>query len=276
MTQGQEPAFIVYPAIDVREGHVVRLVQGDYARETRYPGTPIQAAAGYAADGATWLHLVDLDAAKAGGYTLGPLLRRISDETGLKVQTGGGVRNETDVEALLEGGADRVVIGSLAVRAPDLVLAWMERFGADRFTIALDARESNRRWTLPIAGWTEDSDVDLLPLVNEYANAGMRHLLSTDIGRDGMMAGPNTDLYQEVVAIAPGVAVQASGGVRDVADVLAARDVGCAGAIIGKTLLDGRLELADALAAVKNTAVKNTAANNTAANNTAADTVAGA
>lgn len=250
MTQGREASFTVYPAIDVRDSRVVRLAQGDYDRETRYPGTPIETAAGYAADGATWLHLVDLDAAKAGGYTLGTLLRRIADETGLRVQTGGGVRGEADVEALLTGGADRVVIGSLAVREPNLVLAWLERFGADRFTIALDSRESDGRWTVPIAGWTEDSDVDLLPLINEYANAGMRHLLSTDIGRDGMMAGPNNDLYREVVDIAPGVAVQASGGVRDVADVLAARDVGCAGAIIGKTLLDGRLELADALAAV--------------------------
>ena len=243
--------FTLYPAIDVRDGRVVRLVQGDYERETRYPGTPIETAAGYAADGASWLHLVDLDAAKAGGYTLGALLRQITDETGLRVQTGGGVRSEADVEAMFAGGADRVVIGSLAVRSPEMVLAWMSRYGADRFTIALDARESNGRWTLPIVGWTEDSDVDLLPLVNEYANVGMVNLLTTDIGRDGMMSGQNNELYREVIDIAPGVAVQASGGVRDVADVLAARTVGCAGAILGKTLLDGSMDLADALDAVR-------------------------
>ena len=242
-------AFLVYPAIDVRSGHVVRLRQGDYAQETRYAGLPLVVAEHYAHAGAGWLHLVDLDAARAGGYTLLPLLRALKAETRLRIQTGGGVRNQGDVEAILAAGADRVVIGSLAVRSPDLVIGWLQRFGNERVTVALDARQGpDGHWQLPTAGWTQDSGARLEPLLRRYADAGMRHLLCTDIDRDGMLGGPNLDLYRHIHALVPGVQLQASGGIRDVADVTATRETGCAGAILGKALLDGRLALADTLA----------------------------
>ena len=242
-------SFIVYPAIDVRDGAVVRLRQGDYARETRYATTPLALAQQYARQGAQWLHLVDLDAAREGGYTLAPLLRDIVADTGLQVQTGGGVRDEAAVEAMLDAGASRVVVGSLAVREPPRVIEWLSRFGAKRITVALDARRGvDGRWRLPVAGWTQGSGLELDVLLNAYAEAGLRHLLCTDIDRDGMLAGPNLELYQALVEAAPGVAIQASGGVRDVADVHAARDAGCGGAVLGKALLDGRFELSDALA----------------------------
>ncbi|HLM52509.1 MAG TPA: HisA/HisF-related TIM barrel protein, partial [Pseudoxanthomonas sp.] len=148
-------AFTVYPAIDVRDGRVVRLAQGDYARETRYDGAPLAVAQAYAAQGAQWLHLVDLDAARAGGYGLAPLLRAIAAGTGLRVQTGGGVRSRDDVAAILDAGAARVVIGSLAVREANTVLAWIEEFGPERITVALDARQDRAgTWTLPVHGWT--------------------------------------------------------------------------------------------------------------------------
>ena len=137
-------SFIVYPAIDVRAGKVVRLRQGDYADETRYGDDPLAFALRYAEAGAAWLHLVDLDAAKAGGYTLQPLLRDLRARTGLQVQTGGGVRSEADVAALLEAGAARVVVGSLAVTAPDTVMGWLATFGSERITVALDARQEER------------------------------------------------------------------------------------------------------------------------------------
>ncbi|MGY1424418.1 1-(5-phosphoribosyl)-5-[(5-phosphoribosylamino)methylideneamino]imidazole-4-carboxamide isomerase [Lysobacter sp. A289] len=242
-------AFLVYPAIDVRNGHVVRLRQGDYAQETRYAGLPLVVADRYAEAGAAWLHLVDLDAARAGGYTLLPLLRTLKFETGLRIQTGGGVRNQGDVEAILAAGADRVVIGSLAVREPELVIGWLQRFGNERVTVALDARQTaDGRWQLPTAGWTQDSGAQLEPLLRRYDDAGLRHLLCTDIDRDGMLGGPNLDLYRHIRALAPGVQLQASGGIRDVADIAAAREAGCAGVILGKALLDGRLALADTLA----------------------------
>lgn len=249
MTRPGADAFVVYPAIDVRDGRVVRLQQGDYDRETRYPDQPAIVAARYSGAAATWLHLVDLDAARAGGYTLQPLLRELKRTTNLQIQTGGGVRAESDVEAILEAGADRVVVGSLAVREPELVIRWIHRFGSERITVALDARQDEAgRWQLPTAGWTRASDVSLESLLARYAGEGLRHLLCTDIARDGMMAGPNLDFYRHLLALAPDMQLQASGGVRDTADIAAARDAGCSGAILGKALLDGRLDLTAALA----------------------------
>lgn len=246
-----ERSFTLYPAIDVREGRVVRLRKGDYAAETRYSDAPLSIAAEYAAQGAKWLHLVDLDAARAGGYTLVPLLTEIVSASALNVQTGGGVRTEADVQALLDAGAQRVVIGSLAVREPERVIGWLHTFGAERLTIALDARALDGRWVLPTAGWTQNSAAELIPLLLRYAEAGLKHLLSTDIDRDGMLSGPNTALYAAMAMAAPDVAVQASGGVRDTADVLAARASGCEGAVLGKALLDGLFAVDDALEAVR-------------------------
>ncbi len=243
-------SFTVYPAIDVRGGRVVRLHRGNYAKETRYSDDPVEVAGGYALGGAQWLHLVDLDAARAGGYTLGDLLARISTETGLRVQTGGGVRQEADVEALLAGGAERVVVGSLAVRDPELVIGWIERFGADHITVALDTRTAaDGTWVLPVAGWTEvEGGADLTTMLHQYADAGLHHLLCTDISRDGTLAGPNINLYTMLTHSAPSLAIQASGGARDAGDVRSARRTGCAGMILGKALLEGRLTIEQAVA----------------------------
>lgn len=241
--------FTVYPAIDVREGRVVRLEQGDYERETTYGHDPLQAAVRYAAQGARWLHLVDLDAAKAGGYTLSPLLREICAFTGLKVQTGGGVRSRDDVVGMLAAGASRVVVGSLAVQQPERVLDWVAEFGVERITVALDARQDPQGvWRLPVHGWTETAAATLDQLAVRFASGGLKHLLSTDIARDGMLSGPNAALYAHLQAIAPSLQVQASGGVREIADVAAAKRQGCAGIVLGRALLEGKLDLAEALA----------------------------
>lgn len=241
-------SFTVYPALDIRDGQVVRLLQGDYAQQTTYGDDPLPRAQAFAAAGAQWMHLVDLDAARGGGYTLAPLLSRIATSTALHVQTGGGVRDRDDVARILDAGASRVVIGSLAVREPARVLAWLQEFGAERLTIALDTRQGDDGvWRLPVHGWTETADVTLDELAVRYAQAGMRHLLCTDIARDGMLSGPNLALYAHLSRLLPGVAVQASGGVRDVDDVAAARAAGCAGAVLGKALLEGRMRLQEAL-----------------------------
>lgn len=242
-------SFIVYPALDIREGRVVRLLQGDYAQQTTYGDDPLPRAQAFAAAGASWMHLVDLDAARAGGYTLAPLLAAIAAQTGLKVQTGGGVRSRDDVARILDAGAARVVVGSVSVREPDAVIGWLREFGPDRLTIALDARQAeDGRWLLPVHGWTETAEDTLEALAQRYAEAGMQHLLCTDIARDGMLSGPNIDLYQHLARLLPGVAVQASGGVRDAQDVAQAKAVGCGGAILGKALLEGRMTLEGALA----------------------------
>ena len=241
-------SFTVYPAIDVRDGRVVRLQQGDYDRETRYDDDPFAVAMRYADAGARWLHLVDLDAARAGGYTLAPLLRQIAADGRLQVQTGGGVRDADALDAIFDAGAARVVVGSLAVRSPDLVAGWLQRFGAECLTIALDTRQdADGTWQLPVHGWTERAALDLDACLTHYAQAGARHVLCTDIARDGMLQGPNLDLYRAVLARGEGFALQASGGVRDLGDVMGARDAGCAGVVLGRALLEGRLDLVEAL-----------------------------
>lgn len=241
--------YLLYPAIDVREGRVVRLRQGDYAQETRYDDEPLALASRYAQAGARWLHLVDLDAARVGGYTLAPLLGALKSSIRLKVQTGGGVRSEADVEALLAAGADRVVVGSLAVREPGRVASWISRFGAERLTIALDTRRDEEgRWRLPVHGWTESGGKELDVLAAAYAEVGLRHLLCTDISRDGMLSGPNLDLYRYLCQRFPRLAVQASGGVSAAGDVAEAKAAGCGGIVLGKALLDGKFKVSDVIA----------------------------
>ncbi len=240
--------FLAIPAIDVRKGRIVRLNQGDYARETVYGDSPLECARTYAQSGAAWLHLVDLDAAREGGYTLLGLLADIRRTTSLKVQTGGGIRSEMDVEALLAAGADRVVVGTLAVREPERVAAWLQAFGPDRIVLALDAREdAGGAWRLPVRGWTEDSAQSLDELLSFYADAGLVHLLCTDIARDGMLTGFNVDLYRILSQRWPALRIQASGGVRGLDDIRAARAAGASAAILGRGLLEGRFTVNEAL-----------------------------
>lgn len=242
-------SFSILPAIDVRDGRVVRLRQGDYARETHYENDPYDLAMRYADAGARWLHLVDLDAARSGGYTLAPLLRRIAADGRLRVQTGGGLRDEAGLALLFECGATRAVIGSLAVREPARTEAWIARHGPDRIVVALDTRQDAQGvWRLPVHGWTESDGSTLEDLLSRYREAGARHLLCTDIARDGMLQGPNLDLYRALLARGDGFALQASGGVRDAGDVAAAREAGCDGVVLGRALLEGGLSLRDALA----------------------------
>jgi phosphoribosylformimino-5-aminoimidazole carboxamide ribotide isomerase len=242
-------SFTLYPALDIREQRVVRLRQGDYARETRYEETPLALASRYESEGAQWLHLVDLDAARLGGYSLRPLLAALRRETGLRVQTGGGVRAEADVAAILDAGAERVVVGSVAISEPSRVRAWLQRFGAERLVLALDVRrDAEGRWRLPLRGWTVDSGLELAEVLQAYEGAGLRHLLCTDIERDGMLSGTNAALYAHLLTLAPGLQVQASGGARGLEDAQAAREAGCAGIVFGKALLEGRFSLPEALA----------------------------
>jgi phosphoribosylformimino-5-aminoimidazole carboxamide ribotide isomerase len=240
-------SFEVIPAIDLRDGCVVRLAQGDYARETRFDRDPLALARGYEARGARWLHLVDLDAALAGGYTLQELVCRLKRESGLRLQTGGGLREAGAIAALLALGADRVVLGTIAAREPELVASWIRRFGAERIVLALDARKQRGEWQVQCEGWT-CAAAPLQDLVSFYERNGARHVLCTDIGRDGMLDGFNLDLYRRLCGDFPGLRIQASGGARDPADVAAARAAGAAGAILGRALLEARFDLGEALA----------------------------
>lgn len=239
--------FTVIPAIDLRGGHVVRLRQGDYAKQTTYADDPCAVAARYAEAGARWLHVVDLDGARSGRFDNLAVITALA-KLGMSVQAGGGVRAAADVQRLLDAGVARVVVGSIAIRAPDDVARWLADFGADRVVLALDTRRVDARWTLPSAGWTQAEATTLDELAPWYAARGARHMLCTDIDRDGMLAGCNLELYRHLAGAVPAVAVQASGGVRSLDDIRAARAAGAGGVILGRALLEGRLDLREALA----------------------------
>jgi phosphoribosylformimino-5-aminoimidazole carboxamide ribotide isomerase len=239
--------FDIIPAIDLRGGQVVRLAQGDYARQTTYADDPLALAGTYAAAGAQWLHVVDLDGARSGGLGNLAVIEALA-RTGLRVQAGGGVRSVGDVHRLFDAGVERVVLGSVAIREPARVAGWLDRHGGERFTIALDTRWADDRWTLPSAGWTQPETRTLDELAPWYAAHGARHLLCTDIDRDGMLAGFNLALYRHLARLAPALAVQASGGVRSVEDIHAARAAGARGVILGRALLERRFALREAMA----------------------------
>ncbi|MHA6203912.1 1-(5-phosphoribosyl)-5-[(5-phosphoribosylamino)methylideneamino]imidazole-4-carboxamide isomerase [Dyella soli] len=239
--------FTVIPAIDLRHGQVVRLRQGDYTQQTTYAFEPRELARRYADAGAQWLHVVDLDGARDGGLDNLAVIESMARD-GMQVQAGGGVRAEADVQRLFSAGVSRVVLGSLAIREPERVAGWLATHGAGRFTLALDTLQRDGLWTLPSAGWTASESRTLDELAPWYAEQGAQHLLCTDIQRDGMLAGFNLALYAYLAACVPSLAVQASGGVRSLDDIRAAREAGARGVILGRALLEGRFSLAQALA----------------------------
>jgi phosphoribosylformimino-5-aminoimidazole carboxamide ribotide isomerase len=238
----------IIPAIDLIDGRVVRLLQGDYALKTTYEGSAIGVAMRYAEAGANWLHVVDLDGARSGRFENLNTISILARDAGLKIQAGGGVRTAQDVDRLLIAGVHRVVVGSLAVREPTIVINWIERFGADRITVAFDVQaDADGALMLKTAGWREQAQLSLWDGLALYAQSKLKHLLCTDIARDGMLSGPNVPLYRALSESHPELAVQASGGVGGLDDVRALRGSGVAGAIIGKALLEGRLSLKELL-----------------------------
>jgi phosphoribosylformimino-5-aminoimidazole carboxamide ribotide isomerase len=233
--------MILYPAMDLMAGRVVRLAQGRFDEATTYPADPAEALAAFAAAGATWAHVVDLDGAKAGAPVQHDLIARLATDAPLKLQVAGGIRTRDHIARLLDAGAARIVIGSLAVKDPPLVQAFLSEFG-DRITLSLDVRLIDGTPQVATAGWTEDSGRSLWDIAALYPEG--RHLLLTDIGRDGMLQGPNFALLDEAATRLPHLAIQASGGISSLDDLTRLRT---AGAIVGKALWEGRFTLAEAL-----------------------------
>lgn len=233
------------PAIDIRGGRCVRLLYGEFDQETRYELDPRELAKSYRAAGARWLHIVDLDGAESGTRGNAGLIAEVAAASDLKVQLGGGIRSE---DSLLEAlaCADRVVIGSLAVTAPELVEDWLQRFGAERIVLGLDVRlDQSGVARLTTHGWTEDSELSLDDAIRRYTAAGLRHVLCTDVARDGALSGPNTELYSQVQSSWPGIVLQASGGIRETADLERLAGAGILAAISGKALLENRIPLTE-------------------------------
>lgn len=234
------------PAIDLRGGRVVRLQQGDYERETRYDDDPLALAKRYADAGASLIHVVDLDSARSGGEANLATIERLCGEIDVAVQTGGGVRSREDFQRRLDAGADRVVIGSLCVREPETVAEWLDESGSEHIVAGLDvSRGMDGGWMPRAAGWTEAGDIDLFALLDRLIDAGLKHLLCTDIERDGMFAGPSLALYESVCDRFPSLAVQASGGIGSAADLVEVAQTGVAGCIVGRALLEGRVQLSE-------------------------------
>lgn len=236
--------MILIPAIDLRDGHVVRLQQGDYARETRYTETAPELARLYQDAGAGLVHIVDLDAALDGGDGNLALIGEICSALTIPVQTGGGVRGRSDVQARLDAGAGRVVIGSVCVRDPQTVCDWIDSFGAERIVAGLDVkRDAGGRWMPQAAGWTESGEQDLLELLEHLTGAGLEHLLCTDIERDGMLTGAGVELYEELLEHFPTLKIQASGGIGSEADIETVAATAVHGCIVGRALLEGRVPM---------------------------------
>jgi phosphoribosylformimino-5-aminoimidazole carboxamide ribotide isomerase len=230
------------PAIDIRDGRCVRLLRGEFDQETRYEVDPVELAVRYRDAGARWLHVVDLDGAASGEPCNLALVEGIA-ASGLRVQLGGGIRDGGSLRRALEI-ADRVVVGSLAVTKPELVADWLAELGAERLTLALDVRlDDDGTPFVTTHGWTRASELTLAQAVKRYQAAGLRHVLCTDVSKDGAMEGPNFGLYRQCAARWPELAVQASGGVRGVEDLERLAETGVAAAISGKALLEGRLTI---------------------------------
>jgi len=234
--------FTIYPAIDLRQGRVVRLAQGDPGRETSYSDDPLRVARRWEAAGATWLHCVNLDGAfgekdKQNHQALSRIL-----ETPLSVQFGGGIRDMASITQAFDLGASRVVVGTAFVEDPGFVLAALEQFGPERVAVGIDARDG----VAQIRGWQEAAMITAEDLAQRWADMGGRWLIFTDISRDGMGSGVNVDATT-ALADSTGLRIVASGGVKTLSDVQRVRDAGLAGVIIGRALYEGHIELSDAL-----------------------------
>lgn len=229
----------IIPAIDLMDGQCVRLTKGDYATRKTYSSDPTSMARSFEDAGFRRLHLVDLDGARSGHVVNHRVLESIASHTALTVDFGGGVKTDEDLQTVLDCGAAMVTVGSLAVKRPELFAQWIESHGADRFVLGADARDGK----ISVSGWEEDSDRELIDFIKEYMQRGIRHVLCTDISRDGMLAGPATSLYREVLAACPTCQLIASGGISSLDDIRELEAAGVPATVVGKAIYEGKVRL---------------------------------
>jgi phosphoribosylformimino-5-aminoimidazole carboxamide ribotide isomerase len=236
----------VIPAIDLKQGKCVRLFKGDFAQTTEYSGDPVSVGRQFSALDVEELHVVDLDGARTGTQENSAVIAEIVAQSGLSIQLGGGIRTRDDVAGWLQNGVVRCVVGSIAIKEPLIVEKWILEFGADAIVLALDVRINEIGIPLLTThGWTAGSDVSLWECLKAYNDAGARHILCTDVARDGAMEGPNFELYREILSRYPDLSLQASGGVRNIDDLQNLRDMKVPAAITGRALLDGAISAAE-------------------------------
>ncbi len=231
----------IIPAIDIIDGKCVRLTKGDYSQKKIYNENPLEVSKTFEAAGIKRLHLVDLDGAKAGKIQNLKVLEAIANNTNLQIDFGGGVKQLTDVESILNAGASFITIGSLAVKEPILLQQWIEQFGANKFLIGADTLN----YTIKTNGWLIDSGINIFDFISALQTMGITNIFCTDIEKDGMQNGPSVKLYQQIIETNKGINLIASGGVTTIADIDELIKTSCSGAIIGKALYEGTILLTD-------------------------------
>lgn len=227
------------PAIDIIDGKCVRLTKGDYGQKKVYNDDPVAQAKEFEKLGMKRLHVVDLDGAKAKHVVNVDVLRGITAATGLKVDFGGGIKSDDDIEKAFAAGASLVTIGSIAVSQPDTFMRWLDRYGADKVILGADVRNG----LVSINGWKEDTSEKLLPFLARYVKAGVKNVLCTEISRDGTLSGPSTDLYREVMEAFPGIHLIASGGAGRNEDIIELDEAGIPAVVFGKAWYEGKINL---------------------------------
>lgn len=233
--------MIIIPAIDIINGKCVRLTKGDYAQQKIYNDNPVEVARQFEDAGIKRLHIVDLDGAKAGKIVNLEVLEKIAAATKLEIDFGGGVKNITDVANIFNAGATMVTIGSLAVKHPEVLEEWLMEFGAERFFIGADVLDEK----IKISGWLEDSGINIFDFIGKMISLGSTNIFCTDISKDGVMQGPSIGLYKKIMEQHPEINLVASGGVSNIDDVVQLKAIGCAGAIIGKAIYEGKITLGE-------------------------------
>jgi len=239
---------MIFPAIDLMDGGCVRLLKGDFDQRTNYSTDPVDMARSFEAAGAKWLHVVDLDGAKNQMASQSELIINIAQATNMNVQTGGGLRNIDQIKKLLNGGIERVVIGSLAVKDPALVKGWMRELGSEKIVLAIDVFLDLDGTPRPAThGWTQTSEQSLWQVIDEFLDVGLKTILVTDIAKDGGLQGSNVGLYKDIMNRYPGLDLISSGGVGSLEDVRVLKALNPAGIIIGKALYENKFALSKAI-----------------------------
>lgn len=228
----------IIPAIDILDGNCVRLSQGDYSTEKKYSSNPVEMAKSFEDAGIKYLHLVDLDGARSNGIVNHKILNAIATKTKLVIDFGGGMKTADDIIIAFESGANQITAGSIAIKNPLLVEEWIASFGNDRILLGADCR--NRK--IAMNGWLETDETDVIDYINTYVAKGIRSIICTDISKDGMLNGPATTLYNEILGKTD-VKLIASGGISSVQDILDLKALGCEGVIVGKAIYEGRITL---------------------------------
>jgi len=233
----------IIPAIDIIDGKCVRLSKGDYSTKKIYNENPLEVAKQFEAHGIEYLHLVDLDGAKSKHIVNHKVLEQIASNTSLKIDFGGGLKSDKDLQVAFECGAHQITGGSIAVKNPEIFKSWLQKFGSDKIILGADANNEK----VAISGWQEESEEELIPFIQQYQNEGVKYVICTDISKDGMLEGPSFELYKKIIAETKSTAgtinLIASGGISTFNELPKLAELGCEGTIIGKAIYEGRISL---------------------------------